>query len=317
MKQERVPFLADKPFYTQRFAFYVGRRCRSSTIKDVAQERHLTWHTVTELEKPYMQEPLRRAGPPGPNVIGIDEVSIKTRHTYRIGVSDVIRGRPIWFGGQDRSEASMDECFTWLGPKKRARIRMAVMDMWTPFRTSTQAHAPQASILFDTFHVRRHLGEALDAVRTSEYGRLAGKDRRFIKGQTYTLLSHRETLTLEGRKSLTRLLARNRRLTIASLLKESFGQLWDDSREGWARRVFENWRDSLTWHRLTPYEGLATMIERHWDGIAAHCDTENTIALGFVEGFNNTIRVIQRRAYGLRDEEYLRLKILTCMLPAL
>ena len=317
MKQERLPFLADNPFYTKRFAFYVGRRCRSSTIKDVAQELHLNWHTVKELEKQYMQEQLRRAGTPGPKVIGIDEVSIKKRHTYRIVVSDVIRGRPIWFGGKDRSEASMDEFFTWLGPKKSAGIRMAVMDMWKPFRTSTQAHAPQASILFDKFHVLRHLGEALDAVRKSEYGRLAGKDRRFIKGQKYTLLSHRENLTLEGRKSLKLLLAKNRRLNIAYLLKESFGQLWDYSREGWARRFFENWRDSLKWQRLTPYEGFAKMIERHWDGIAAHCDTENKIALGFVEGFNNKIRVIQRRAYGLRDEEYLRLKILTCMLPAL
>ena len=57
------------------------------------------------------------------------------------------------------------------------------------------------------------------------------------------------------------------------------------------------------------------MIDRHWDGIAAYCKPENKVSLGFVEGLNNKIRVIQRRAYGLRDEEYLRLKILTCMLP--
>ena len=57
------------------------------------------------------------------------------------------------------------------------------------------------------------------------------------------------------------------------------------------------------------------LIERHWEGIAAYCNPENKVALGFVEGLNNKIRVIQRRAYGLRDEEYLRLKILTCMLP--
>jgi transposase len=56
------------------------------------------------------------------------------------------------------------------------------------------------------------------------------------------------------------------------------------------------------------------MIERHWDGIAAYCRPENKVSLGFVEGLNNKIRVIQRRAYGLRDEEYLRLKIRTCML---
>ena len=103
----------------------------------------------------------------------------------------------------------------------------------------------------------------------------------------------------------------------AHLLKESFGQLWDYEREGWARRFFDNWRASLKWQRLEPYEKFAEMIERHWDGIAAYCKPENKVSLGFVEGLNNKIRVIQCRAYGLRDEEYLRLKILTCMLPEL
>ncbi len=113
------------------------------------------------------------------------------------------------------------------------------------------------------------------------------------------------------------MLAANRRLNTAYLLKESFGQLWDYTREGWARRFFENWRESLKWQRLKPYEKFAEMIERHWDGIAAHCAVENKVALGFVEGLNNKVRVIQRRAYGLRDEDYLRLKVLTCMLPRL
>ncbi len=69
------------------------------------------------------------------------------------------------------------------------------------------------------------------------------------------------------------------------------------------------------WQRLAPYEQFANMIDRHWDGIVAHGQPENQVALGFVEGLNNKIRVIQRRAYGLRDEPYLRLKVLTCMLP--
>jgi transposase len=71
----------------------------------------------------------------------------------------------------------------------------------------------------------------------------------------------------------------------------------------------------LRWQRLKPYEKFAAMIEAHWDGIVAHCPLENKVALGFVEGLNNKFRVLQRRAYGYRDEEYLRLKILTCMLP--
>lgn len=315
VKRERLDFLADNPFYTKRFAWFVGRRCRASTIKDVAEELHLDWHAVKELDKEYMRIQLERIGKPGPKAIGIDEISIRKGHTYRIVVSDLIRRRPIWFGGEDRSEASMEQFYDWLGEKKSRGIRLAVMDMWKPFRNVTARRAPQASVLFDKFHVMRHLNDALDKVRKSEYARLQGKDRRYIKGQKYVLLSNYENLTHDSRKSLKTLLAANKRLNTAYLLKESFGQLWSYQREGWARRFFDNWRASLKWQRLKPYEKFAEMIERHWDGIAAYCLPENKVSLGFVEGLNNKIRVIQRRAYGLRDEEYLRLKILTSMLP--
>jgi len=317
VKRERLDFLADNPLYTKRFAYFVGRRCRGATVKDVAEELALDWHTVKALDMQYMEAQLKRVGTPGPQAIGIDEISIRKGHTYRIVVSDLVRGRPIWFGGEDRSEASMSQFYAWLGKKKSSGIRLAVMDMWKPFRLATQAHAPQAAILFDKFHVIRHLGEALDAVRKSEYARLQGRQRRYIKGQKYTLLSRRENLTLDGKKALKTLLAANKRLNTAYVLKESFGQLWSYEREGWARRFFENWRASLKWQRLASYEKFVEMIDRHWDGIAAYCKPENKVSLGFVEGLNNKIRVIQRRAYGLRNEDYLRLKILTCMLPAL
>ena len=260
VKRERLDFLADNPFYTQRFSHYVGRRCRQATIKDIADELKLDWDTVKTLEKQYLLAQLAKAGTPGLKAIGIDEISI---------------------------------------------------------RNATRVHAPQAAILFDKFHIIAHLGKALDAVRKSEYARLSGEKRRFIKGQKYTLLSHRENLDLDGRRALKTLLAANKRLNTAYLLKESFGQLWDYERAGWARRFFENWRASLKWQRLEPYEKFAEMIDRHWDGIAAYCQPKNKVSLGFVEGLNNKIRAIQRCAYGLRDEEYLRLKILTCMLPAL
>ncbi len=317
VKRERLDFLADNPLYTKRFAYYVGRRCRDATIKDVAAELKLDWHTVKALEMQYMQAQLTRAGMPAPRAIGIDEIAIRKGHTYRIVVSDLDRGRPIWFGGKDRSEASMGEFYGCLGPRKSSRLRLAVMDMWKPFRLATAAHAPQAAILFDKFHIMRHLGEALDEVRKSEYRRLADRDRRYIKGQKYTLLSRWENLTLDGRRALKTLFAANKRLNTAYLLKESFGQLWSYEREGWARRFFDNWRSSLKWQRLGPYQKFAAMIDRHWDGIAAYCRPENKVSLGFVEGLNNKIRVIQRRAYGLPDENYLRLKILTCMLPPL
>lgn len=106
----------------------------------------------------------------------------------------------------------------------------------------------------------RHLGDALDKVRRMEYARLGGKDRAYIKGQKSTLLSNRENLTLDGRRALRKLLKVNKRLNAAYLLKESFGQLWSYQSEGWARRFFDNWKQSLKWQRLRPYEKFAEMI---------------------------------------------------------
>jgi transposase len=315
VKSERLAFLANNPLYTKRFAIHVGRRCREATLKAIAQELRLDWETAKGLDKEYMEGLLARAGTPAPRVIGIDEISVGRGQDYRIVVSDLERHRPIWFGGKDRKEASLHEFYDWLGEKRAKRLRLAVMDMWRPFETVTRKRAPQAAILFDKFHILKKLGEALNTIRLNEYRRLSEKDRQYIKGQKYTLLAHPQNLTLSGRRALKVLLTANKRLNTAYVLKESFGQLWDYQREGWARRFFDNWRDSLKWQRLKPYEKFAAMIESHWDGIAAYCKVENKVCLGYVEGLNNKIRVIQRRAYGYRDEDYLRLKILTSAIP--
>jgi len=315
VKVERLDWLAQNPRYTQRFAQQVGIVCRDMSNKAVAQLLHLHEHTVKDLDMRYMQAWLAKTPPPAPRVIGVDELSIKKGHTYRIVVSDLERGRPIWVGGTGRTAADLDRFFLALGPQKTARIRLAVMDMWKAFRNSVQSHAPQAQILFDKFPILRHLADAMDQVRRAEYTRVATKDRAFIKGQRYTLLSHRANLTLAGRRSLRKLLRANKRLATAYLLKEEFGQLWAYRREGWARQFFTRWQEQLKWQRLRSFEKFAALIERHWAGIAAYCTPRNKVKLGFVEGLNNKIRVIQRRAYGYRDEEYMRLKILTAFLP--
>ena len=178
-------------------------------------------------------------------------------------------------------------------------------------------NAPKARCIFDKFHIMRHLSKALDEVRRSEYKRLSGKDRSYIKGQRYTLLTRRENLSLDGRRALKKLLQANRRLNTAYVLKESFGQLWDYRTERGARTFFERWKESLKWQRLKPYRKFAGLVESHWDGIASYCHPENKVSLGLVEGINNKIRVLQRRAYGYRDEEYHKLKIVAAFLPPL
>ena len=257
---------------------------------------------MKDLDKLYMQQQVARAGPPAPRAIGVDEIAIRKGHEYRIVVSDLERRRPIWFGGKGRPKRTSTSSSPRWEPEDRAHPARRDGHV-APFRNSLRRNAPQASIVFDKFHILRHLGDALDEVRRSEYRRLSGKDRKYIKGQRYTLLSQWENLSGEGRQSLKKLLAANRRLNTAYVLKEQFGQLWDYQREGWARAFFER-RFGLKWQRLKPYQKFAAMIERHWEGIAAYCKPENKVSLGVVEGLNNKIRVLQRRAYGYRDEEY-------------
>jgi transposase len=317
VRLEALSWLAANPRYTQRLVLAVGRRCRYATIKDVAQEMDLDWKTVKDLDILYMQQQLDKAGPPAPVAIGIDELSIGPGHSYRIVVSDLHRKRAIWFGGTDRSEESMNLFYASLPLEIRENIKVIVMDMWRPFRASAKQQVPQAAIIFDKFHIMKHLGQALDEVRKSEYRRLQGDSRRYIKGQKYTLLTKRENLSQEGEAALQLLLKANRRLHKAHLLKEQFGQLWECVTPAEAELFFQKWKQALRWQRLPSYQKFARMIERHWEGIVSFCQLENKVPLGFVEGFNNKIRSLQKRAYGFQDEKYLRLKILAMNLPKL
>ena len=316
VKQEKIPWLSSSRRCTQRFAQAVGRQCREMSVARVAEMHQLSWGQVRRLEMDYMEE-LVKKHPPSKRLraIGVDEISIRKGHSYAIVVADLDQERPIWMGRDGRSEEDMDVFFKEMGSKRCRGIRLAVMDMWKPFRNSLYKNAPQAEIVYDKFHVLGHLGTALDSVRRMEYRRVSGKDRRFIKGQRYTLLSKEANLSLEGRRSLRLLLKANKRLNKAYLLKESFGQLWDYNNPTWARKFFDHWKAQLKWGRLKPFQNFVDMVERHWDGIISYCRPDHKVSLGFMEGLNNKIRLLQRRAYGIRNMKYLKLKVITSFIP--
>ena len=314
VKQETLSWLAASNRFTQRFEDFIGKQCREMTVKRVAELNRISWDQAWRMDKAYMRCLLERNPPPQEiEAIGIDEVSVRKGHTYAITVAYLEPGkeRPIWMGGQGRTEEDMKLFFEEMGPQRCQSIKIIVMDMWKPFRNMAKLYAPQAKIVFDKFHVLSHLSDALDEVRRSEYKRVSEKERRFIKGQRYTLLSHKANLDIEGRRALHMLLKANRRLHKAYLLKESFEQLWAYYNPTWARKFFENWKSQLRWQRLESFEKFAAMVDRHWDGVVSYCHPDNKVSLGFMEGLNNKIRVIQRRAYGIKDREYLMLKVIT------
>jgi Transposase and inactivated derivatives len=198
VRQEKLPWISGNPCLsgrqvTKRFAHYLGWRCENSTIKAVAYEFNLDWKTVKEADKEYMRAKLAKAPETAPVVIGIDEFSRRKGHAYntclpnrQVVVTDLEQKRAIWFEGPDRSEESLDRFYESLGSEKCSQIKLAVMDMWKAFENSTRKHAPQAAILYDKFHVLRHLGEALDSVRKSEYRRVCGKEQNSLRDKSTT-----------------------------------------------------------------------------------------------------------------------------------
>ena len=127
-------------------------------------------------------------------------------------------------------------------------------------------------------------------------------------------LKDRAFVRLADRRWLRKRLRADKRVATAYLRKEEFGQLWASRREGWARQFVTRGLKQFPWQRLRPFEKFAAPIKQQWEDLPAYCTPRNKVKLDFVEGLNHTTRVNQRRASGDRDEEYLRLKILTAFL---
>jgi len=310
VKTELLDFLIDSKKATKRFASVIGRRCRSSTVSDVAKEHGLDWHTVKDLDKHYMNAQVERVGTPAPKVIGIDEIAIRKGHIYRIVVSDLVRRRPIWFGGDDRSEASMDQFYAWLGEKKAHGIRLAVMDMWKPFRNSTQSRAPQAAILFDKFHVIKNANEAVDKVRRAEV-RLGGQGvwEALYKSQ-WLWRKNPENLTGPEQERLAQIQDKNLCTAKAYQMRLVLQDIYRSAAAASARRRFRVWCRWVRWVArfyksglFTSMVKLAQMIENHLAGILAHWKWGVTNA--FMEGLNSVFSATKRKARGYRSTTHL------------
>ena len=178
------------------------------------------------------QTEVRPRGESDPDRRGRDRLG---RMGWRVVVSDLDAGRPIWIGGKDRSQENFEAFFLWLGEDKYKLITLCVMDMWRPYRAALRKFCPTADVVFDKFHVVAKMSEAMDAVRRSEYARLNGEQRKFIKGQRFNLLANRGSLSRTGREELAQTFKANRRLYTAYLLKEDFDRLWSYKSEAWMR----------------------------------------------------------------------------------
>jgi len=278
------------------------------TIEDVAMFEHLHWETVKNIDKKTIEKAQAQRSLEGISILRVDSQGQGHNYWHLISSLNGPKGSEMLYVGEGRKEEDLKPFWRWFGKERAKKITHGVMDMAKGFINSFKAHCPSVKIIYDKFHVMRHLLNALNEVRKAEFKKAGKKMKGLLCGKKFILLKRMSDLRGEARRALKGLLSVNRRIYKAHLLKEDFGQLWAYTYKGAARRFWENWKEQLKWQRLEPYKKFANMIDKHIDGILGYCDKR--VSLGYIEGTNLKARNIIRRAYGYRDKEYMKLKII-------
>lgn len=305
VRVEQVPWARPRSRYTHEFEAEVLRRARDTSILGVCRQLGLHWTSVMRLIEHWVEEsaarhfraPLRR--------IGVDEVSYgRGQSKYLTIVWDHDRSRIVWIGrGRDRD--TLDGFFAKLGPRRARRLVVVTMDMAQGYIGAVQAHAPQAAIVFDRFHIERYLTWAVDEVRKHEFWRRGGAYRAAVRGKRFLLLRKYRRVHWRRRGALAELLLLNRRLFRAYVLKEQFEHAWTYTTERGMREFLVRWRRLLNWSRLRPLIRFWEMLMRHVDGVVAWATYRMTNAA--LEGNNARVRGISQRAHGYRNPTNLML----------
>jgi transposase len=303
IRVEQVPWAAAGARLTRRLENEVLDRARETSIQGVARQLGLHWTTVMRLVERWVREsaekhfrqPLRR--------IGVDEISYgRGQKKYLTIVWNHDRGQVIWVG-KGREETTLATFFAKMGKRRARRLVCVTMDMAQGYIAAVREHAPRADIVFDRFHIERHLLDAVDELRKAEFWRLGGRQRDVIRGKKYLLLKRRKRLHWRRRRELDELLLLNQRVNSAYVLKEQFVRVWAARDETEMVSELERWRLMLRWKRLRPLEKFWRMIVDHEAGVLAWAKHRLTNAA--LEGNNARIRGLSQRAHGYRNPDNL------------
>jgi transposase len=306
LKVEQLAFAAPWARMTMRFAEYVARMVRISTVKEVADLLELDWETVKEIDKAHLEKEFGEPDFDGLRILCLDEISRKKRHKYFTVAMNYEKTKVIW-AGKDREQATAESFFEALGSERCKKIEAVCVDMWDPFIAATRKYCPQAEIIYDKFHVVQAYGRLIDKVRNREAERAAKEEKDVFKGSKYILLRNAENLRPKQKQQLRELLRLNTNLNKVYVLKEHLKRLWDYTYPAVAERHLNEWLDMARASRIEPLVEFAKMLDSRRDGILAHCKYK--INNGRIEGTNNKIKVVKRKAYGFHDDEYFILKI--------
>jgi transposase len=306
-KVEQLSFADPSRRVTHRLARCIYDLCRVMTIHDVADHLGLDPKTVKDIDKHFLEQDFGPTDYEGLRILAIDEISLTHgQNGYMTVVLDFLTGRVVWMG-RGRKAETLDAFFAGMTETQRQGIEAVALDMWEAFIKSVQTHCPHAKIVFDLFHLVKGYGQVIDNVRRQEYKKARPDQRTFIKGSRYLLLSNRDNLRPNQQTRLDDLLAVNERLSAVYILKDQLKAIYHYRDRASAKAALDQWCDlaeQVAHPLMRRFIGRLRYFEY---GILNHCDYP--IGTSRLEGVNNKIKVIKRKAYGFHDPDYFTLKV--------
>lgn len=310
VRVEEFPWAEPWARVTMALSNAVAVLARELSWQGTARHFGLNWKSVATVVKRAVDYGLRHRKRPPVHVIGIDEVSRRKGQVYLTVVYDLERRVLLWVG-DDRTEEAVKPFFTEeMGSRRCRTLRVVCMDMWATYAKLVRDHAPNAKILFDRFHIVKHLNEAVDAVRRELWRRLTAKERVEFKGTRWLLLKNPWNLKDSQQERLSTLVRWNTPLVRAWYMKESFQLFWNYKQPWRAEQHLSKWIRSAMRSKLEPFKKFAQMLRAHLDGILPW--TTIRLSNGAVEGMNNKIKSISHRSFGFRTAENFIAAIYHC-----
>jgi transposase len=305
IRQLTVPWSDSGGRFTALFEALVIDWLREASVLAIARRLKLSWAQVAGIQKRAVTRGLARRKSKPPTQIGVDETSFQKRHEYVTIVHDIDE-EVVVHVADDRKQEALEAYFEVLGPEACATLERIAMDMWAPYIAATRAQVPDADakIVFDKFHIAKHLGDAVDQVRRRENRELVSAGSERLKRTKYLWLQNPDRMSGKQWREFAPL--RNSRLKVARAwaIKEAAMLLWGYVRRGWAERMWDRWYQWAIRSRLEPIKRVARMIKRHWEGVINAATTDVTNARA--EALNSRIQWVKRMACGYRNRENFR-----------
>lgn len=307
--QADIPFTHGNVSYTYRFSHYILDLLRlGATIKDVSKHLGVGWDMVKDIHKRYLKRKYSHPDISKVKRIGIDEFAVRKGHVYKTIVVDLDTGRIIHVGDGKGSDSLTA---FWKRVKRLGiKIELVTSDMSAAYISSVMENAPDAIHVYDKFHVVEKVTEAVDKVRRSLWNQEKDEEKRkVIKGSRWLLLTKdKDKFDDYAKNRLENILQTNEPLYKAYYLKEDLDQIWAQPNKEEAEKQLQYWCNRAHESKLPAMMKVANMLLARRTGILAWYDCKVTNAI--LEGTNNKVKVLKRKAYGYRDDEYFILLLL-------